>query len=68
MIENREDELLKILVVQEADWMDVGVHDSHHIFERLQRNGHEVKVINHEFRWRKKQRNNRIFSPRKVSI
>lgn len=57
---------MKILVVQEADWMDVGVHDSHHIFERLQRNGHEVKVINHEFRWRKKQRSNRIFSPRHV--
>jgi hypothetical protein len=41
---------MKLLVVQESDWLDVGVHDSHHIFERLSAEGWEITVIDYQVR------------------
>lgn len=41
---------MKLLVVQESDWLDVGVHDSHHIFERLSAEGWEITVIDYQIR------------------
>ncbi|MHC1680318.1 MAG: glycosyltransferase [Methanomassiliicoccales archaeon] len=41
---------MKLLVVQESDWLDVGVHDSHHIFERLSAEGWKITVIDYEIR------------------
>jgi len=43
---------MRILVVQESDWMEVGPHQSHHIMERLSQRGHEIRVIDFEIRWR----------------
>jgi len=56
---------MRILVVQEADWMAVGPHQSHHLMERLSKKGHEIKVIDFELRWRESD-SNEIFSKRKV--
>lgn len=43
---------MRILVVQESDWTDVGPHQSHHLMERLSQRGHEIRVIDFEIRWR----------------
>jgi len=56
---------MKILVVQESDWTEVGPHQSHHLVERLSRRGHEIRVIDFEIRWRNHKRNG-IFSHRQV--
>ena len=43
---------MRILVVQESDWMAKGPHQSHHLMERLSTRGHEIRVIDYEIRWR----------------
>lgn len=42
---------MRILVVQETDWIERGPHQQHHLFERLETRGHEVNVIDFEFIW-----------------
>jgi glycosyltransferase involved in cell wall biosynthesis len=44
---------MRILVVQESDWITKGPHQSHHLFERLALRGHEVHVIDYPIDWRK---------------
>ncbi|NLI74376.1 MAG: glycosyltransferase family 4 protein [Euryarchaeota archaeon] len=44
---------MKILVVQESDYIERGPHQSHHLFERLTNRGHEVRVIDYPIDWRK---------------
>lgn len=56
---------MRILVVQEADWMAVGPHQSHHLMERLSKKGHDIRVIDFEFRWRESE-SKEVFSKRKV--
>ncbi len=56
---------MKILVVQESDWTEVGPHQSHHLMERLSQRGHEIHVIDFEIRWRA-HKNDALFSRRKV--
>jgi glycosyltransferase involved in cell wall biosynthesis len=51
---------MKILVVQESDWMDKGPHQSHHLMERMSARGHEVRVIDFEIQWRQHERNGLI--------
>ena len=45
---------MRILVVQESDWLEQGSHQSHHLTERLSQRGHEVKAasLNQESRGR----------------
>lgn len=45
--------LMRILVVQESDWLKRGPHQSHHLMERLSMKGHEIRVIDFEIDWRK---------------
>jgi hypothetical protein len=43
---------MKILVVQESDWLEKGPHQSHHLMERMSARGHEVRVIDFEIQWK----------------
>ncbi|RLI95504.1 MAG: glycosyltransferase WbuB [Candidatus Altiarchaeales archaeon] len=56
---------MRILVVQESDWIGRGPHQSHHLMERMVERGHEVRVIDYEISWRL-NRNNNIISKRNV--
>jgi len=56
---------MRILVVQESDWLDKGPHQSHHLMERLTERGHEVKVIDFEILWRDRASRS-AFSGRRV--
>jgi len=46
---------MRILVVQESDWITRGPHQSHHLMERLSKRGHEIRVIDFEILWREKE-------------
>ncbi|CAD6494694.1 MAG: hypothetical protein LAKADJCE_00906 [Candidatus Argoarchaeum ethanivorans] len=43
---------MKILVVQESDWVRRCPHQNHHLMERLSRKGHEARVIDYEIMWK----------------
>jgi len=42
-------EKMRILVVQEADWLKRGPHQQHHLMDRMALRGHEVRVIDYEY-------------------
>ena len=55
---------VRILVLQESDWVERGPHQSHHLFERLRQRGHRIRVVDFEIGWRER-RNHLAFLPRK---
>ncbi|MFX0087803.1 MAG: glycosyltransferase, partial [Candidatus Hodarchaeota archaeon] len=59
---------MKILVIQETDWIKRGPHQSHHLFERIVRLGHQVRVIDFDFDWDKKSNEGKILSRKKIII
>ena len=58
---------MRILVLQESDWVAKGPHQGHHLLERLRSRGHEVRVVDFEIRWADHRASNRI-SPRKIFL
>lgn len=56
---------MKILVVQETDWITRYPHTQHHLFERLSLKGHTVKVIDYGFDW-KLDPNKKLYQKREV--
>jgi len=56
---------VRILVLQESDWIERGPHQSHHLLERMAQRGHEVRVIDFEIGWRDRSTRERI-APRRV--
>ena len=56
---------MRILVVQESDWLDKGPHQQHHLMERLSLRGYEVRVIDFEITWTRKPRTG-FYSKRSV--
>ena len=43
---------MKILLLQETDWIKRGPHQQHHLLDRMALKGHEIRVIDHEYFWR----------------
>lgn len=56
---------MKILVVQETDWLKRGPHQQHHLMERLSLKGHQIRVIDYQLLWRKEVKK-RLYSRRQV--
>lgn len=54
---------MKILVVQESNWIAKGPHQSHHLMERMVSRGHEVRVIDFDIVWRNNPER-KVFSSR----
>lgn len=46
---------MKILVVQESDWLKRNPHQQHHLMDRMVLRGHEVKVIDYPIDWPKEK-------------
>ena len=40
---------MKLLVLQETDWIKRGPHQQHHLMDRMAIKGHEIRVIDHEY-------------------
>lgn len=43
---------MKLLVLQETDWLKRGPHQQHHLMDRMALRGHEVHVIDYEYLWK----------------
>ena len=56
---------MRILVVQESDWIERNPHQQHHLFDRLSARGHEVRVIDYPIDWRKDDSGG-VWNPRMV--
>ena len=57
---------MRILVVQESDWIQRGPHNSHHLMERLSVKGHEIRVIDYEILWNENKTEKGLISKRKI--
>jgi glycosyltransferase involved in cell wall biosynthesis len=55
---------MRILVVQESDWLDRGPLQSHHLMERLSKRGHQILVIDTDIRTKIVEKN--IISKRTI--
>ena len=58
---------MKILVVQETDWITRYAHTQHHLFERLSLKGHTITVIDYGFDW-KKDPNKKLYQEREIFL
>jgi glycosyltransferase involved in cell wall biosynthesis len=56
---------MRILVIQETDWITRGPHTQHHLMDRMALKGHEIRVIDYEYLW-KKNSNGKFFTDRKT--
>ncbi|MGB9838715.1 glycosyltransferase [Methanothermobacter sp.] len=56
---------MRILVVQESDWLERNPHQQHHLFDRLSARGHDVRVIDYPIDWRKDDPDG-LMNPRRV--
>ena len=43
---------MRILLIQETDWIDKGPFQQNHLMEKLSFEGHEIHVIDHQIQWR----------------
>jgi glycosyltransferase involved in cell wall biosynthesis len=62
---NAEHRRMKILLVQDTDWLTRNIHQHHHVGERLCLRGHELLVIDHDVMWRAHDKR-KLFSRRQV--
>jgi len=56
---------MRILLVQETDWINKGPFQQNHLMEMLSLRGHKVKVIDYEIHWRE-QKERRLLPKRQV--
>lgn len=56
---------MKILIVQESDWLKRGPHQQHQLADRLSLRGHQIRVIDYEILWRT-QSKKEFYSRRQV--
>jgi len=47
---------VKILIIQESDWLKRGPHQQHQLADRLLFRGHQIRVIDYEILWREQDR------------
>ena len=52
---------MKILVVQESDWLERNPHQQHHLMERMALRGHQIKVIDYPIDWSKESKSGLIY-------
>jgi len=52
---------MRILIVQESDWLKRNPHQQHHLADRMVLRGHEVKVIDYPIDWPKEDNEGFIF-------
>lgn len=57
---------MKILLIQETDWLKRNPHQQHHLMDRMSVKGHEIRVIDYPFDWRKEKEDSSFISKRKI--
>lgn len=56
---------MRILIVQESDWLKRGPHQQHQLADRLSLRGHQIRVIDYEILWREQDKRG-LYSKRQV--
>jgi glycosyltransferase involved in cell wall biosynthesis len=56
---------MKILIVQDTDWINRNPAQQHHLADRLSLRGHEIRVLDYDILWRTNGKRG-LFSQRKV--
>jgi len=56
---------MKILLIQESDWLKRGPHQQHQLADRLSLRGHQIRAIDYEILWRT-QGKKELYSQRQV--
>ena len=56
---------MKILLLQETDWIKRGPHQQHHLMDRMALKGHQIRVIDYEYLWKEDNKDRKIFTGRK---
>jgi len=56
---------MRILLVQESDWLARGPHQQHHLADRLSLKGHQIRVIDYEISW-KEQEKKELYTRKRV--
>jgi len=56
---------MKILLLQETDWIKRGPHQQHHLMDRMALRGHQIRVIDYEYLWKEDNKDRKIFTGRK---
>lgn len=57
---------MKILVIQESDWLERNPHQQHHLMDRMAVRGHEIRVIDYPIDWPKDKSDNSLVYPKKT--
>jgi len=47
----RQESRMRILLVQDTDWISRNAHQQHHVAERLNLRGHDFLIIDHDLLW-----------------
>ncbi|RBQ23788.1 D-inositol-3-phosphate glycosyltransferase [Candidatus Methanobinarius endosymbioticus] len=55
-------DIMKILVVQESDWLERNPHQQHHLMDRLAVKGHEIRVIDYPIDWSKEESEKLVYT------
>jgi glycosyltransferase involved in cell wall biosynthesis len=56
---------MKILIIQESDWIQRGPHQQHQLADRLSLRGHQVRVIDYEILWQEEKKHG-LYAHRQV--
>ena len=56
---------MRILIVQESDWLKRGPHQQHQLADKLSLRGHQIRVIDYDVLWREQDKRE-LYSRRKV--
>jgi hypothetical protein len=56
---------MRVLIVQETNWLDRNVIHQHHLAERLVKRGHTVQVIDYDILWSDRKHHN-LWQPHQV--
>lgn len=46
---------MKILYIQETDWLNKGPQQQHHLLERLSNKGHHIIVLDYDIQWKERR-------------
>lgn len=57
---------MKILLVQESDWLERNPHQQHHLMERMALRDHEIRVIDYPIDWPKDGKSNGIIFHKEI--
>jgi glycosyltransferase involved in cell wall biosynthesis len=56
---------VKILIIQESDWLKRGPHQQHQLADRLSLRGHQIRVVDYEILWREQGKRG-LYSERQI--